>query len=519
MDRTNDALARRRDDVIRRLYLRRRADSGQEIESEMQDRVASICPSVLPYLRDWMIVPNTPALANAGSERPMMSACFVFGVPDSLEGILATHYKAGMIQKFGGGTGYWMGDISPAGKPLRSGGSSSGMMSFLAHFNHLTDTIKQGGIRRGANMAQVGFDHPEIRDFLRAKVDPVALETMARNPATGCHELPGVLENFNISVQARDSFMQAVANGDAEESSLFDLMARCAWLTADPGIVFWDTAQSGVRFPEHGPVIGTNPCGEQWMRDNEACNLLAINLACLLKGGEIDLALYGELIRAGVDYLNAVVDQGWFPVEEITQAVKATRRIGLGIMGLADLLILMGVPYNSEQARNIWRDLIAFHCAEARAYSDAQGYRNENVTTIAPTGTTSMLPGVNGGIEPYFAFEAFNSNSHGDYKLRFPIVERCPDERALVTAHEIHWRDHLAMQAIAQEHVDNAVTKTINMPADATVEDVKAAYMQAWRLGCKGVTVYRDGSRGKQVYAKAAPAPAGQFCPRGGCDE
>jgi ribonucleoside-diphosphate reductase alpha chain len=489
-------------------------------------------------------LPNSPVLMNAGKKNGQLAACFVLPVDDSMQSIFDTLRNAALILKSGGGTGFSFTRLRPSKEVVSTtGGIASGPVSFMRIYNTATDVIRQGGARRGANMGILRVDHPDILDFIRLKRDT------------------DELTNFNTSVAVTDSFISALRKGKnytlknpkaggktprkkVSAKKVFDEMVSSAWKTGDPGVIFIDRINRHNPTPDIGDIESTNPCGEQPLLPFEACVLGSLNLGKYVPEGRIDYSFLANDISSTVRFLDNAIDINNYPIPEIKRMHRGNRKIGLGVMGWAEMLVLLGIPYHSEQALRLAGKLMRFisrHAWEASmalaeergAFPNFRGsihdrpgsrrVRNATVTTIAPTGTISIIADCSSGIEPIFAIanrraalggEILETNRHffriaeerGFYskglheKVLFSGTLRgirgIPTDirRLFKTAHEIPSEHHIRMQAAFQRHTDNAVSKTINLPPKATRKEVADAFLLAYKLGCKGVTVFRYGS-------------------------
>jgi ribonucleoside-diphosphate reductase alpha chain len=496
-------------------------------------------------------LPNSPTLMNAGRPLGQLSACFVLPIEDSMEGIFDSVKNAALIHKSGGGTGFSFSRLRAKGASVNStGGVASGPVSFMKVFNAATEAVKQGGTRRGANMGILRIDHPDILEFITCK----------QNNAD--------ITNFNISVGITEAFMEAVElgkdydliepktnkkTGSLNAREVFNMMVEMAWKNGEPGIIFLDRLNRDNVTPQLGEIESTNPCGEQPLLPYEACNLGSINLSLLVKktenGAEIDYDKLKEIVHEAVHFLDNVIDVNQYPLSEIDKMTRGTRKIGLGVMGWADMLLQLGVAYDSDKANTLAEEVMGFIRREAQAksmelakvkgvfpYYDQSIFkkqkikiRNATTTTIAPTGTLSIIAGVSSGVEPLFAISFIKNVMDNDELVETnPIFKAIALERGFyseelmkqiakkgglhdmeevpqdirelfVTAHDITPEWHVKMQASFQKHTDNAVSKTVNLRNEATTDDVREVFISAFKTGCKGVTIYRDGSRDMQV--------------------
>ncbi len=522
-------------------------DEGQPDYEGLADRFFTMI-----YYLDFL--PNSPCLMNAGTDLGQLSACFVLPVDDSMDGIFTSIRNGALVHKTGGGTGYSFSRLRPKNSAVRSTqGVASGPLSFAAVFDAATETIKQGGKRRGANMGVLRVDHPDIMEFIVAKQDQTRYT------------------NFNFSVAITDLFMNAVKNdleydlidpstGKVIESlrarEVFDKIVDLAWHNGEPGVLFIDAANRDNATPQLGKFEATNPCGEQWLLPYESCNLGSINLGQYVKDGAVDWERLGATARLAVRFLDNVIDCNRFPIPEIAEMTQKTRKVGLGIMGLHDMLIQLELPYGSEEGRQASAEVMAFIRKEAEAasielaamkgpfpaYDPAVNLyparRNAALTSIQPTGTVSMIADCASGCEPYFSIVMIKNVMDGDRLLMVnklfervaraegfysaELMEKVASSGTVIghreipkrwqeifrTAQDISPESHIRMQGILQQHgVDSSISKTINLPSSATQEDVRTSYMLGFELGCKGLTVYRDGSRDHQVLNTMAASP------------
>ncbi len=566
--------------VLQERYLLK-DDKGRIIETptEMFERVARAVASVeldegkeweekfLKMMKNLEFMPNSPTLMNAGTKLGQLSACFVLPVEDSLEGIFGTLEHMALIQQSGGGTGFSFSHLRQRGDIVKSTkGIASGPVSFIKIFDTTTEVIKQGGKRRGANMGILHASHPDILEFITSK------------------QRDKQLTNFNISVAVDDKFMEAVEKNKEYDivnphtgriirktnaRSLFEMICFSAWKTGDPGMLFVDEINRKNQVPGLGRLEATNPCGEMPLFPYESCNLGSINLTKVVEDKKIDWDKLAEIISYSVRFLDNVIDANRYPFQELEKMALANRRIGLGVMGFADMLALLEVPYDSEKALELAGKLMSFINEEAHNASEELGkekgnfpnfdksiwkgkkkyMRNCACTTIAPTGTISMIAGCSSGIEPFFAlaFERrilsgkhlFETNKilqqvlleeamYSDKLVRKIAVHgnlegiKLPEriKRLFKTSLEIPLEQHVKMQAVFQENTDNAVSKTINLKNKSTPKEIEEAYILAYKLKCKGITIYRYGSKPEQAlylgekgkHARATDEFSGEGC-------
>ncbi|HET9876195.1 MAG TPA: adenosylcobalamin-dependent ribonucleoside-diphosphate reductase [Mycobacterium sp.] len=570
--------------VLRERYLLRDAQ-GRPTEStgEMMDRTANFVAAAeddyrggssggwaerfSELLRSLDFLPNSPTLMNAGTPLGLLSACVVLPLEDSLRSIFSTLGHAAQIHQAGGGTGYTFGHLRPVGDLVTgTGGKASGPMSFLRLFDTAAGVVHLGGRRRAACMAVLDVSHPDILDFVTAKATD-----------------PGDLQRFNVSVGVTDSFMRAVERGGTHRlvnprtrktvakmpaAELFTAICEAAHACGDPGLLFLDAINRANPVPSAGRIEATNPCGEVPLMPYESCNLGSINMARMNHAGHVDWDKLTRVVELAVRFLDDVIDVNVYPFPELGDASRATRKVGVGMMGLAELLATLGIPYDSEQAVRLAGSIAGHIQRAARAasarlaetrgpfpmfghsrFAGSDPVRHAQVTSVAPTGTISLIAGTTAGIEPMFAI-AYTRNIVGRHLLEVnPYFDRLARDQgfyndelvteiaqrggvrgcdnvpadirlAFPTAGEIAPEWHLRMQAAVQRHVDAAVSKTVNLPTTASVDDVRAIYLAAWRAKVKGITVYRYGSRAGQVLTFAAPeqtVPSADTAFSGGC--
>lgn len=531
---------------------RRVADTMASVDAKYDNTVDTkkVSDDFYSLMTDLRFLPNSPTLMNAGRVLGQLSACFVLPIEDSMEGIFDSVKNAALIHKSGGGTGFSFSRLRQSGAAVKStGGVASGPVSFMKVFNAATEAVKQGGTRRGANMGVLRIDHPDIEEFINCKAD--------NNDIT----------NFNISVGITEDFMKAVENqsdydlidpktgqavGHLSAEKVFNMIVEHAWKNGEPGIIFLDRLNRDNVTPTQGEFESTNPCGEQPLLPYESCNLGSINLVKMLRktltGYEFDFRLLGETVETAVHFLDNVIDANNYPLEKIAETTRASRKIGLGVMGWADALLMLEITYGSDEAVALAEKVMGYINNAGRGASsklakergsfplfsvstlkDGPEMRNATITTIAPTGTLSIIAGCSSGVEPVFAYayirnimdgtELIEANpiltaelkERGLYKkeileqiIKAGTISKCTDlpedmRKVFVCSHDIKPIDHIRMQAAFQKYTDNAVSKTVNFPNSATKNDVREAYILAYKTGCKGITIYRDGSRDEQV--------------------
>lgn len=550
--------------------------SAEKVWGGSDEQVAKTAADFYELMTDLVFLPNSPTLMNAGRELQQLSACFVLPIGDSMEEIFGAVRDTALIHKSGGGTGFSFSRLRPSGANVRTTqGVSSGPVSFMRVFNQATEAVKQGGTRRGANMGVLRIDHPDIIDFITCKKD-------------------GDFANFNISVALTEEFMEAVKAGtdytlysprDKKPAGtlnaleVYNLIVDLAWETGDPGIIFIDRMNRDNPTPAIGEFEATNPCGEQPLLPYEACNLGSINLSRMLKEGkdgkEVDFDKLKDVTHRAIHFLDNVIEVNNYPLPAIDELARGNRKVGLGVMGWADMLIMLGIAYDSKAAVKLGKKVMNFINTEAKEASrnlakvrgafpnfkgsvyDIEGakpIRNATVSTIAPTGTLSIIAACSSGVEPLFAVSYVRNVMDNDKLVEVnPLFEAIAKDRgfysnalmeeiaehgsvrgidevpadvqaAFATAHDIIPEWHIRMQGAFQDYTDNAVSKTVNFSNSATPDDVRHTYNLAYELGVKGVTIYRDGSKDSQVLttgatgkdktSEAAAAPLGEIAPR-----
>jgi ribonucleoside-diphosphate reductase alpha chain len=536
--------------ILKKRYLKK-DDTGNVIESpkEMFRRVADniaqadlLCGATdadiqnssekfYELMTSLRFLPNSPTLMNAGKELQQLSACFVLPVEDSMTGIFEAVKQAALIHQSGGGTGFSFSRLRPKNDLVSTTkGRASGPISFMEVFDSAANTVKQGGTRRGANMGILRVDHPDIHEFITCKSEE------------------GRLPNFNLSVAITNLFMEALKRDgnypltnpktgqtvrEISAKEVFDKIVEMAWSNGEPGIIFIDRINEHNPIPMSGDIEATNPCGEQPLLPYESCNLGSINLALMVKDGVVDTELLKETVKTAVHFLDNVIDMNKYPLPEIEQITKLNRKIGLGVMGWADMLLKLQIKYSSNEALELAEKVMSHirekayeasvELAEQRGVfpnwkgsihngngKEHRKVRNAAITTIAPTGSISLIAGCSSGIEPVFSWQHKSDQADMELSWEHPIWALHKNDEVLpeyfVKANQIQAEWHVRMQAAFQKHTDNAVSKTVNLPNKATMEDVEGIYLLAYELGCKGITVYRNGSRAKQVFKEKGVA-------------
>lgn len=544
------------EDMFRRVA--RNIATADGYYQKTKDQVGKTEEEFFEMMTNLEFLPNSPTLMNAGRDLQQLSACFVLSIDDSMESIFETIKDTAIIHKSGGGTGFSFSRLRGKNMPVRStGGISSGPVSFMKVFNAATQAVKQGGTRRGANMGILRVDHPDILEFIT------------------CKEQDKEISNFNISIAITEEFMRRAKNNEDYDlvdprskktvaklnaKEVFDLIVKMAWMNGEPGIVFIDRMNRDNPTPKLGEIESTNPCGEQPLLPYESCNLGSINVSRMISDGKIDWNKLGRTIKKAVHFLDNVIDMNSYPLKRIEETTKGNRKIGLGVMGFADALYMLGIRYDSDDAIKLAEKIMKYVLDESRVASEelaeirgafptfkdsvygvarARPLRNATLTTIAPTGTLSIIANCSSGIEPVFAISYIRNimdntklvevhpyfqqvaEKRGFYSVELMNLiaqkgtikgfDEIPDDvqKLFTTAHDVEPAWHVKMQAAFQKYTNNAVSKTVNLPSTATTDDVKTIYLQAYETDCKGVTIYRDNSRQEQVLnipAHGAPA-------------
>lgn len=530
-------------------------ETPDELFHRVADHIASVEEAPERWAREFYLLmeegkflPNTPTLMNAGVKNGQLSACYVLPVEDSIDGIFETLKHAAKIHQSGGGTGFDFSRLRPKDSVVSSKqGVASGPISFASVYNQATEIMKQGGKRKGANMMNLRIDHPDILDFIDMKL------------------VEGAMTNFNVSVTVTDQFMEALDKGEEYELRhkttgvvrklparyVWDKIAANAWKSAEPGIIFIDRVNQKSPYTER--IEATNPCGEQPLPPYGSCNLGSINLSKFVSKDGVDWKRLGDTVKVSTRFLDNVIDANRYPTAELASHAQKYRNIGLGVMGWADMLLLLGIPYNSSAAIKLGEQLMKFINEVAHEYSvelakekglpegapfktffeySNSNRRNATLTTVAPTGSLCIIFTCSSGIEPNFAFTLEKHVLDTVLVEYHPIYEEAKEagtysKEVFVDAHEVDPGIHILMQAAFQKHCDSAISKTINLPKESPVEDIGMSYLLAWRSGCKGVTVYRDGSREGVLHRKDEPKTTvdgycddcgGELVNEGGCE-
>jgi len=513
-------------DILSRGYLKKGEKSWEDIALRVSKFAGG--KEMFRLMCDKKLIPASPFLINAGTDHPQCFSCFVLPLEDNLKSIFQFYTEAATIFKSSGGVGANWSKLRPVGSPLSGGGTTSGVISFMEIFDQVIEKVKQGGMKKGAALACLDITHPEVEDFIRSKL------------------IKGSLTNMNISPIVRDDFMRRVTKKDPEALRLFNLIVDCTWKCSEPGMLFIDTANRDNTVPGLGDYESTNPCGELWLLDYECCCLCGINLVPFCNGMKVDFGGLEKAVRTAIRFMDEAIDKNEYPIPQIEEMSKRTRRIGLYPLGVADVLVNAKLPYNSKDGRafieSIWEFVNKIAWDEsvklgqklgqfpAHEHRDTnlvpEGARNASVTCAAPGGTTSFIAGSNYGIEPFTSFVSIRRNGAGEGMIIEPHFEEmldtiCPEHKqeaidhclktgsihdldfipseirkVFVTAYGISWKDHIDMQVIFQKLCHGgSISKTVNLPESTTREDIAEAYIYAWKKGCKGITFYREGTR------------------------